>query len=162
MVFQAADHDLVACLQPGRVHAAGGEPMGHHVQRIGGARGEHQLVVCARSDKALERAARVLERIRGALAQRMHATVDVGPVMLLEGAHRLLHRHGHLGGGRVVEVSQLRTVDALREHRELRTHSIGLQRIDQKRVTHVRPPAGSWRRQGRRPGAGPPPGAAAP
>ena len=58
--------------------------MGHHVQRIGGARGEHQLVVCARSDKALERAARVLERIRGALAQRMHATVDVGPVITLE------------------------------------------------------------------------------
>ena len=141
MVFQAADHDLVAGLQPGGPMAGGGEAMGHHVQRVGGARGEHQLVIGSGADKALEIAAGALEGVGGALAQRVHTAMDVGPVVLLEGAHRVLHRQGHLGGGRVVEVSQLGTVNALREHRKLRAHGLERAAVGQKGVTHGRPPA---------------------
>ncbi|MDT4846456.1 hypothetical protein FQZ97_804760 [compost metagenome] len=116
--------------------------MGHQVQRIGGARGEHQLVIGSGADKTLERAAGALEGVGGALAQRVHTAVDVGPVVLLEGAHRVLHRQRHLGGGRVVEVGQLGTVDALREHRKLRAHGIECTAIGQQGITHGRPPVG--------------------
>ena len=140
MVLQTTDHDLVAWLQPGGLSASGGKPVGHHVQRVGGTRGEHQFMVRSSADKALETAARALERIGGTLAQVVHTAVDVGPVLLLKRPHGIQHRQRHLGGGCVVEVSQCIAVDALVKDRELATHRLQRMKAGQQGITHVGPP----------------------
>ena len=68
------------------------QAMRHQVERVGRARGEDQFVRGTGADKTLEGAAGLLEGVGGALAQRVHAAVDVGPVVPLEVAHRVLHR----------------------------------------------------------------------
>ena len=104
VVFQAADDDLVARAQPGAARPARPQALGHEVERLGGARGEHQCVRGSGADEALERGARRLEGVGGALAQGVYAAVDVGAVAGFEVPHGLQHAQRHVRGGGVVQV----------------------------------------------------------
>ncbi len=143
VVLQAAHDDLVARAQPGLARAAQPQALGDEVERLGGARGEDQLVLGSGADEALEHGARGLEVVGGALAQRVHAAVDVGAVARLEDAHGLQHRQRHLGGGAVVQVGQRCAMHRLRQHRKLRAQGRHVQRaVVQEGVgfTHGRAP----------------------
>ena len=88
---------------------------GHHVQRLGGAAGEDQFVRCTRTNEAVQRSACGFKGVGGALAQGVHAPVDVGAVLALKVELRLLHGQRRLRGGGVVQVSQFMAVNALRQ-----------------------------------------------
>ena len=144
MVLQPADDDLVARLDDRRPDPRGRQAVGHEVERLGRSRGEDQFVRRTCADEALERAAGLFEGVGRALAQRVHAAVDIGPVVLLEAAHGVLHRQRRLRRGGVVQVGQRRTVDGLRQHREqraqmLETGAVQAGAIDRGHLTHGRP-----------------------
>ena len=119
MVFQGADDDLVAGLDDRGLGSRGRQAMRHQVERVGRTRGEDQFVCGTRADKTLEGAAGLVEGIGGALAQRVHAAVDVGPVVPLEMALGILDRQRRLRGGGVVQVGQRCAVDLLGQYRKL-------------------------------------------
>ena len=77
----------------------------------------------ARAEEALHLAARALEGRRRALAQLVHAAVDVGVVVLVVARHGVDHRAGLLGGGGVVEVDERPAVDPLGQDREVRAQA---------------------------------------
>ena len=151
MVLQPAHDDAVAGAQPGLARPRCPQPLGHEVQRLGRAAGEDQFMLHARADEALERGARLFKGVGGALAQRVHAAVNVGAVMAFEALHGFLHRQRHLRGGGVVQIGQRLAVDALRQHRKLRAQCLHRQATGvQQRMwfTHGVPPR-LWAAAGR-------------
>ena len=152
VVFQPADDDAIARAQPGLGRPGSPQPLRDGVQRLGRAAGEDELVLAGCADEGFKRGARGIVGVGGALAQAVHAAVNVGALAFFEMAHGLQHLARHLGGGRVVQIGQLVAVDGLREDGE-----VGAQRLHRQRrgvqqrmwFTHARPswvrPAGAWR-----------------
>jgi len=141
VVLQPADDDAVARAQPGPARPGGPQALGHEVERLGGARGEDEFVLGLRADELLERGAGLLEGVGGALAQRVHATVDVGAVLALKVELGLLHGQRRLCGGGVVQVGQGLAVDGLGQHRELRAQGLDGQGSDGV-IGHAASPVG--------------------
>ncbi len=113
MVLHRADQDLVAGPQALSVTGR------HQVDRLRGATHEHDLLAPGRMDQALHRVARRLVGIGRALAQGVHATMDVGiergVVMCLAVDHALWL----LAGGCVVQIDQRLAVDRLPQDGEI-------------------------------------------
>ena len=151
VVFQATDDDFVPRAQPRWARATGPEPLGHQVQRFGGARRKDQFMRRACADETLQIAARLFKGVGGALAQGVHAAMDIGAVFLLEMAHGRQYLQRHLCGGSVVEVGQCAALNALLQHRkqvaQAMHHGISCQRrcLRKLQITHgASPTAARW------------------
>src|SRR5207248_2394277 len=76
MVLEIADYDLVAGFQMRRTPALGDE-----VDRLGGAAHEHDLALVGGVQKRARLFPRLLEKVRRAAAQRVHAAMHIGVVV---------------------------------------------------------------------------------
>ena len=92
---------------------------GHQVDAFGGAAHEDQLVLGAGVEEALGLGARLFVGRRGALAQLVHAAMDVGAIHLVELADGVDHRERLLRRGGVIQIHQRLAVDALLQDREI-------------------------------------------
>ena len=77
-------------------------------------------MLSTRAHKLFEGCAGRVISVGGALAERVHAAVDVGAVMALKVLHGTQHRLGHLRRGGVVQVRQRMALHMLRERRKQR------------------------------------------
>ena len=114
VVLEDRRHDPVAALQ---VVAAPG--VRDEVHALGRVADEDHLALARRVDEPGHLGARFLERGRGALAELVHAPVDVRVVLLEYPAHRLDDLSRFLARRGVVEVDQWLTPHGLGEHREI-------------------------------------------
>ena len=89
------------------------------VDAFGGAANEDDLLRLRGVQKALDLDARLFVGSGGALAQLVHAAVDVGAVHFVETADGVDDRVRLLRGGGVVQVHQRLAVDVLLEDREI-------------------------------------------
>jgi hypothetical protein len=126
-------HDVGVVLEPGDQHLVARreawphEAPGYQVDRLGGAAGEDHLAG-RDADEARHRRPRPLVGRGRPLAEGVDAAVDVRRVALVEAGHRLDHRPGLLGRGRVVQVDQRVPVDLLVETGELGPHGLDVER----------------------------------
>ena len=92
---------------------------GHQVDAFGGAAHEDQLALAARVEESLHLGARRFVGRRGALAQLVHAAMNVGAIHFVELANRFDHRVRLLRRGRVIQIHQRLAVYGLLENREI-------------------------------------------
>ncbi len=106
-MFHFADQDLIARLELGTAPTVGDE-----IDGLRGAPGEDDLLASAGLQKVTHLVACGLEGIRGFLAQRMDAAVNIGIQRFVIVALRLDHRARFLAGRRVVQIDQRAPVQA--------------------------------------------------
>jgi hypothetical protein len=91
----------------------------HEVDGLRGLAHEDDLATGGGVEMALDAIARALVCLRGALAEKVHASVDVRVVASVVGRQRVDHRLGLLAGRGVVQVDQGLAVDLLMQCREV-------------------------------------------
>ena len=116
--------DLVAEVEDGA-----GVALRDQVDRLGGAAHEDDLLAVGGVEEVLHRVARRLEGLGGALAEGVHAAVDVGVVGGVETRDGVDHRARLLRRGGVVEVDERLAVHLLGEDRE-----VGAQAVHRRRA----------------------------
>ena len=114
VVLHGGDDDLVALFD---VLAAPGT--GDQVDAFGGAADEDQLVGGRGIQEMPGLDARLFVGRGGALAQFVHAAMDVGAIHLVEMADGVDHHGGLLRGGGAIQVDQRLAVNRLLEDREI-------------------------------------------
>ncbi|MCY1203121.1 hypothetical protein D9M72_146200 [compost metagenome] len=130
MVLHRADQDLVARAQ------TLAESCRHQVDRLGGAAHEHDFFAPGGVDQVSHCVARGLIGICGALAQGMHAAVDIGVERGIVMRFGIDHALRLLGGGGVVQIDQRLAVDGLAQDREILPQPLYLRAGDRQRLLH--------------------------
>ena len=123
MVLHPGDQDLVAGLERAPAPALGDE-----VDRLGRAAGEDDLAGRRGVEEPGHPRAHAVVRHGGALAQVVHAPVDVGVLGGVEPGDRVDDAPGLLAGGGVVEVDQRLAAHPLREDREILAQPLDVER----------------------------------
>jgi hypothetical protein len=113
-MLQRRNQDLVARLEP-RPDVT----LRDQVDRLGRAADVDDLLGRTCVDEAADRLACSLVRVGGALAQRVHAAVDVGVVVLVVVVDGLDHCARTLARRGVVEIDERLAVDLLIQDREV-------------------------------------------
>ena len=137
VVFHFRNENLVALPDVGPAPG-----LGHQIDGLGRAAHEHDFLRAARVEERTEGRARALVGRGGALAQSVHAAMDIGVIEAIVVVQRLDHRRRLLGGGGVVEVHQRLAVHHLAQNREIRAHARDIEpggrRLDnvQARLVH--------------------------
>jgi hypothetical protein len=80
--------------------------LGHQIDGLGRAPGEHDLRRARGAKKTRDLLACVVVGRGGPLAEVVQSTVDVGVLAGIEARDRVDHRSGLLTGGRIVEIDQ--------------------------------------------------------
>ena len=133
VVLHLRDEDLVAGAELGAEEA-----LRHEIDALGGVADEDELAPVGGVDEPLELApGRVVGR-GGALAQLVHAAVDVGVVFLVEALVRLDHGRGLLGAGGTVEIDERPVVDLCPQDRELGADGRDVEMVGWGRAAHRR------------------------
>ncbi|MNS92519.1 hypothetical protein D3C72_1266610 [compost metagenome] len=133
VVLHRADQDLVARAQ------ALAKACCHQVDRLGRAAHEHDFLAPGGVDQVSHRVARGLVGIGGALAQGMHAAVDIGVERGIVMRFGIDHALRLLGGGGVVQIDQRLAVDGLAQDGEILAQPLHLQAGGRHRALHRHP-----------------------
>ncbi len=118
VVFERGEQDLVAALQ-----ARPRVGLRHEVDGFGGAAREDDFARGGGVDEGAHALARMLEHLRGFLAQLVHAAVHVGVVQLFVVVDRRDDAGGALRRGGAVEEDQRRAVHLAGEDGEVAPHA---------------------------------------
>ncbi len=110
----AGDDDFIA-----RFDVVAAPGLRHQVDAFGGAANEDDLLRSARVEKSLDLGARLFVGFGGALAQLMHAAVDVGAIHFVELDDGVDDGARLLRGGGVIEINERLAVDGLLEDGEI-------------------------------------------
>src|SRR5262249_634711 len=107
------------------------------VDGFGGATGEDDLVGTASVEEFRRALASGLESFRRAIAQRMHATVDIGIVAFVKARDRLDYNARLVGRRCVVQIGKRMPVDLLRKDREITAQRGPILRLSLGAAQHV-------------------------
>ena len=103
------------------------ERLGHQIDGLGRAPHEDDLAQVRRVQELLNFLASVLIRASGALAEEMHAAMDIGVVFGVAAHHRVDDGLRLLRGRRVVEIDERLAVYFLAQDREVAPHLLDVE-----------------------------------
>ena len=124
MVFHLGDDDLVTSVQMGAAIAVHDQ-----IECLGGIMGDGDILAARRVQEGCCLVAHRFILLGRALAQRMHAAMDVGIVMLKQTRHGIDHLSRLLRTGTIIEIGEGVAVYFLRQCREIGTDCLNIKGV---------------------------------